>query len=424
MVLAPGSSMHGVVSSPTGASLNIPDGAIVTITGNSITIQFSTPSITTVGGSTASFAALSIPTLPGQYTLIDALTVSPDGYKLQVPADVTIPYDKTKIPATMTKADLKVIAVDPDTVQWTSIPVQDVTDNDITINTDILSTYAVVVQSAYPVISAVIGNVLDPESVSNSIENALNSILPGANVTVNTDKTAGILNIAIDGTSYPVAATGLGTATAGQQPVLNALNSGLAAQFVLTDGTAINVVPMPADPKGLEDLFTTAGWTIKFYPDDGMIIVHDASGNGYAGMFGWTAGAAGTKTIDKFETVNGIVQIVYTDGSTQTLAPAVASLTKLVDLLNGSNIQFNIDRSTGVINVSNSSSCWLPDYMVTPYTGMPVPVPGTEYNEYYQNKDNYGLYFKGSGDYNGDGLMDTELWTELGKQIIQQKSCN
>jgi len=422
MVLQPGSTMHGVVSSPEGASLNIPEGAIVTITGTSVTIQFSRPEIP--GSGFSSFAALSIPALPEGYTLVDALTVCPDGYRLSQPATLVIPYDAVKIPADLTKADLMVFALDPDpdpdTVQWVEVAVKEATDSNVTIDTDMLSTYAVVAQSIiYPVITTVVGTVVDPEL----IEAALEDILPGISISTEPNKALGLLDVNIAGISYPVVATGTGTAQVPEKARLEVLNGGLSAQFVLTDGTTIQIAPMAADPEGLNATFANAGLTTEFMPDKGMVLVKDTSNNSYAGIFGWAAGTVGTKTIDTFTSTDGCVQIVYKDGSTQSLAPAAGSLQGLLDLFKDVNVQFAIDRSTGVINLANGSSCWKPDYTVRPFFGIPLPIAGTEWGEYIENRDAHGIYFKGVGDVNGDGLDDVEMWTGLGKQVIWQVPC-
>ena len=416
LVLQPGASIHGVVSSAEGAKLSIPEGAIEVTTDSPVVIQFSKPEIPIARFS--SFAALSIPPLPEQYTLVDALTVCPDGYKLSKPATLVIPYDGEKIPADLTNQDLKVLVLDPDTVQWQEVTVNEATDNKVTFDTDILSTYAVVAQSElYPVISTVVGSVVNPESISTPIENALKEILPDIAVTVKPDKSSGILAVNIAGTEYPIVVTSTGTASQAPDKVkFEVLKGGLCARFVLRDGTTIEIAPMAADPGGIKDAFTNAGLTTEFQPDKGMIIVTDTSHNRYAGIFGWSAGPFGTKTIDTFTTLDGCVQIVYKDGSLQSVAPAVGSPEGLLDLLNDVGVQYTIDRSTGVINLTNGSSCWKPDYTIRPFAG-------SELGEYKENRDAHGIYFKGVVDGNGDGLVDVEMWTEIGKQVIWQVLC-
>ncbi len=276
-----------------------------------------------------------------------------------------------------------------------------------------VTTYAVVAQS-YPVISTAVGDVVDPESVSDLAKDALGDILPGVDVSVESNVVSGILDINVAGTSFPIVVTGTGTAQPPEKAELESLNGGLSAQLVLTDGTTMQIAPMTADPQGLADLFT--GLTIQFQPDNGMIILKDASNNSYAGMFGWNAGSSGAKTIDTFTSAGSYVQIVYTDGTVQALSPAVGSLQALLDLFNDVNVQFTIDHSTGVINLANDSSCWKPDYLIRPFSG-------TERGEYIENRDAHGIYFKKVVDINGDGLADVEMWTEIGKQVIWQVPC-
>ena len=146
--LAPGSAVQGIIRSPEGATINIPEGAIVPIEGKAVVIRFTNPTIPGF----ASFAQLTIPALPEGYTLVDALTICPEGYKLSTPATIIIPYNKTKIPSGFTKDDLLVLAVDPEKGDWVSVEVKEVTEDTVTIETDILSTYAVVVPVAvkYP----------------------------------------------------------------------------------------------------------------------------------------------------------------------------------------------------------------------------------------------------------------------------------
>jgi len=163
--LAPGSAVQGIIRSPEGATINIPEGAIVPIEGKAVVIRFTNPTIPGF----ASFAQLTIPALPEGYTLVDALTICPEGYKLSTPATITISYDKTKIPSGFTKGDLLVLAVDPEKGDWVSVEVKEVTEDTVTIETDILSTYAVVVPVAieYPTLKLYIRDLVDPSNKEN-----------------------------------------------------------------------------------------------------------------------------------------------------------------------------------------------------------------------------------------------------------------
>jgi len=115
------------------------------------------------------FASLSIPKIPSEYQLVGGLIVSPEGFKITEPATIIIPYDKTKIPSGFTKDDLLVLAVDPDSIDWVSVEVKEVTEDTVTIETDILSTYAVVVPVAveYPTLKLYIRDLVDPSNKEN-----------------------------------------------------------------------------------------------------------------------------------------------------------------------------------------------------------------------------------------------------------------
>jgi len=115
------------------------------------------------------FASLSIPQIPSEYQLVGGLIVSPEGFKITEPATIIIPYDKTKIPSGFTKDDLLVLAVDPDSIDWVSVEVKEVTEDTVTIETDILSTYAVVVPVAveYPTLKLYIRDLVDPSNKEN-----------------------------------------------------------------------------------------------------------------------------------------------------------------------------------------------------------------------------------------------------------------
>ena len=297
--------------------------------------------------------------------------------------------------------------------------------NAISVTGAELSTYEVVAQSVvYPEISTEVGNVVDPENISTPIGNAFNEIFPDTSVTVIPDKRSGILSVNIAGTEFPVVVTSTGTTSnLPDNSTFEVMNGGLTARVVFTDGRSIEIAPMAADPEGVKEAFTNAGLTTEFKPDKGMIIVTDRSYNKYAGIFGWSAGPIGNKTIDTFTMVDGSVQILYTDGSSQSVAPAVGSLQSFVDLLEESGLQYTIDRSTGVINLANGSSCWKPDYVVRPFSDISLTIPGTEWIEYINNRNHHGLYFKDVGDVNGDGLVDIEIWSGIGKQFMWQVLC-
>jgi len=187
--LAPGSAVQGIIRSPEGATINIPEGVIVPIEGKAVVIRFTNPTIPGF----SSFAQLTIPALPEGYTLVEALTICPEGYKLSTPATITIPYDKTKIPSGFTKDDLLVLAVDPEKGDWVSVEVKEVTEDTVTIETDILSTYAVVVPVAigYPILDLHILDLIEPTNTENVYHFTENIFDPygTAHIHVNTIKT-------------------------------------------------------------------------------------------------------------------------------------------------------------------------------------------------------------------------------------------
>ncbi len=260
---------------------------------------------------------------------------------------------------------------------------------------------------------------------ASTIENALKDIIsPEHNVNINHNSGTNIFEIIIEGVEFPIVIykTGKGF-NIPEKPKLEFSNHGLFANLVLTDGSTFKIVPIVADFNGLKIYLENLGFnSIKIDMNNGILECQDSFHNSFVAMFGWITGTGESKIFKEIVKANGILNVLYNDGTIQAFPPAVASLSSFIKFLEDRNIQFTIDRITGVINVENGSSCWRPDYTIRPISSSNFNSI-SEWFKYLREMQGNKVYFKDVGDVNGDGLKDIEMWSTLGKQIIYQIPC-
>lgn len=104
-------------------------------------------------------------------------------------------------------------------------------------------------------------------------------------------------------------------------------------------------------------------------------------------------------------------QVIFQGAFAQVLPPALHGLDRLMESLGQTRTSYSIDRNTGVITLMDSLA-FKPDYMMN-------PLNADEQLYWEENKASNNLAWK-SGDFNEDGLMDFEMFTSEGRQIIYQ----
>jgi len=161
--------------------------------------------------------------------------------------------------------------------------------------------------------------------------------------------------------------------------------------------------------------------------NSGNIDISFSNGDKFYGAFGYGTTKkgdghfdAGTSSFEPHGTDPATeaysVLVVYSDGSTQQIAPSLSALDQLILILDqlaaGS---YTIDRSSGILTIFGTMR-FKPSYLIEPVT------TNSEKTWFYNNDSNYdieeieGIAWK-TGDYNGDGIEDLEMWTLVVEQV-------
>ncbi len=285
--------------------------------------------------------------------------------------------------------------------------------------------------------------VVDPAPVAPVIENGVENI--GLDVEV---EPAGIVNVVKFQEAEMAAPVVVIKAEVDPQEEVGIKPEagGLLLKVVNENHLVTVVAPLVPDVEGLMEVFGLGGQMaglsggnfasttfkgLDLNEETGILTIETEDGSKYEGYFGWVA--EGGNELDKIDTEEPFVLrgednsaskdfrvgLKYQNGAIQDISPAISNSKELLDWLKASNLDVNIDRTTGVwtITGSNGSTCVKADYQISPFNSQ-------EEEEFSENKNQYGFYLKKIEDINGDGLIDVELWTSEGKQMVWGVSCN
>lgn len=270
--------------------------------------------------------------------------------------------------------------------------------------------------------AATVVNGLDPGTVS--LEVTSGQVVNGLASLV------GALNISGSTASY-VAATGVTEIQAGTKfvpafmvesaVVGSTIPAGIVvdangAAIAIKNNLAATYVPASRDLVGLVTALEKANLQVTIESDGSLNLVTPTGGR-FAGTFGFTDVKKGTltsapvtftqptgdpKTTNYFYTVN------YSDGSSQRVAPYVAA-DGFYSSLSALKFRIQTDRSTGVI-VGPGNIRYRPSYFLQPNTAADLVYHGAA-------RDRFDISYR-RADMNGDGLMDYEVITSIGKQVL------
>ncbi len=106
------------------------------------------------------------------------------------------------------------------------------------------------------------------------------------------------------------------------------------------------------------------------------------------------------------------LQVIFQNSLIQVIPPAIYALKKLTELMETSGIKYSINRNSGVIIIED---IWYfkPDYVLNKFNN------ADDLKYWEDNKDDYGIAWK-QGDFNQDGILDLEMYTSEGRQIIYE----
>ncbi|MBF0099864.1 MAG: hypothetical protein HQK77_03060, partial [Desulfobacterales bacterium] len=189
------------------------------------------------------------------------------------------------------------------------------------------------------------------------------------------------------------------------------------------DGVASKLIPAPNDALPIIATFQESDFETEIN-EKGQLLL-EQNGMYYVGSFGYGVTpstnergrfAAGVMSFD----IQGVdpateaysILVTYPDGMTQSLAPSVLDMDKFIKTLDtvfGKN--YRIDLNTGVIDLVGFGR-YKPSYTVD-------PMSVEELLWYSMNKDIYGIAWN-IYDYNNDGVLDVQMMTYYGKQILYQ----
>ena len=293
-----------------------------------------------------------------------------------------------------------------------------------------------------PIISAVEGESITPPDI---ITKALDKI--GIKAAPETKPEEGVVNLDIGGVKVPVFLAAASIVSSKLPEGTYIMPHGVA--MCVASGIAVEAGPAPAEPipftaalldlvgppqenefssgaitTGISGLDPTSEAfkelvrnTINMLPD-GTIKLRLPDGSFVSAGLGYNVEkensvSAGFTTFElsgddpASEAFKALVR--YEDGSVQALPPYLNALDTLGDILEKSGLKWNVERETGVITIENVGR-FKPDYAI-------ASIEGQDRIWFNGNKDRNGFAWKVQ-DFNGDGLIDFELWTENGRQII------
>lgn len=191
-----------------------------------------------------------------------------------------------------------------------------------------------------------------------------------------------------------------------------------SGSLVLTSaGISVDAVPASRDPVSFLTALENASLAIDL-TSSGIITLTAQTGERLSASFGFENVAIGTLgaspvtfTLPSGDPASAdyVIGVNYSDGTTQKLQPALNA----ADMLDSAAVLgafLSTDLSTGILSDGNGTRL-RPDYYVNSVTN-------ADANFWGANKDSFGIAYLRDTDFNSDGILDIEVITSDGKQVL------